>query len=281
MKKHVQNFRYSLNDTKMTLAMIIISKQPQGDSPLSVADLKSESRNVVPPNLANSASLLPDIKEWIQQSVLMGFEDLVASGTIEKLQGNAGDRVTEFKTQTFGAYKRDGNCIQQAPMVRSSRHQKQSDAKFPRTSRIYHRTRSLGVLFGRIWVRTSTLRLAAESATAGGDVQMITSFTFYPSSWLTRTRLGRGVEASLRSTREGFKFDFNLNPIRAVPNNSTIFQLCRTGDWKAVQKLIQWQQASLRDMDSRGWTPLHVSHPHTFIPSDLTLVLVRRRSRPR
>ncbi|KAM7211951.1 hypothetical protein V8F06_012660 [Rhypophila decipiens] len=130
----------------------------------------------------------------------------------------------------------------------SSRH-------LSRASRIAHRTSSVGFLFGRLWRRTSTLRLASKQGSANGEYEITTSFIFFPSSWLTVTGLTRGLEANLKNSRTGWTFD--MNPIRAVPDNSLIFEYCTEGNWLEVERLLRRGDAHLKDTNSRGWTPLH------------------------
>ncbi|GAB1317073.1 hypothetical protein MFIFM68171_07283 [Madurella fahalii] len=186
----------------------------------------------------------------------MAVDDLLTSGTFEELLADTISQIKEFETQSCGAYTPDDYHIQNPAMNRSLyQDQKSPYVDFSRASRICHRTSSVGVLFGKIWVRTSTLRLAIKSGAAGGEFQITTSFIFYPSSWLTKIGLGHGVEASLKNSKGGWKFVFN--PIRAVPDDSLIFELCRDGDWRGVERLLRRQEASLRDTSSQGWTPLH------------------------
>jgi len=70
------------------------------------------------------------------------------------------------------------------------------------------------------------------------------------------------------SCRRGFRLMTNdtfdsltFNTIRRRPLNSPIFSLCCKGDTKGVQKLLLFEEASVFDVDSSGWSPLHVSHP--------------------
>ena len=64
----------------------------------------------------------------------------------------------------------------------------------------------------------------------------------------------------MSSSASGWQFCFN--PVRAVPDNSLIFDFCKTGNTQGVQRLIAWSDASVRDASSKGWTPLHVSLDH-------------------
>jgi len=135
-------------------------------------------------------------------------------------------------------------------------------------SRACHQTSSIGVVLGKIWVRISTLRMTTNSTGPEGSFQIVTSFIFYPANWLLRFGLNRGVEASIRSSKRGWQFDFN--PIRAVPDNSLIFELCKIGDVRSVEHLIQRGGASILDTSSKGWMPLHVSRTcSSLLPSEM------------
>ena len=173
------------------------------------------------------------------------------------------NRPSNGKTQSCGTYTSEDYSIQNTTKTRYHQQDTGAFAKSPRASRVCHRTSSVGVLCGSIWVRVSTLCLATKSAAISRDFQITTSFIFYPSSWLTRLGLGYGVEASLQNSKGGWKFDFN--PIRAVPDDSLIFELCRDGDLMGVNRLLMRRDADLRDTSSRGWTPLHVSLSNTLI----------------
>ncbi len=115
----------------------------------------------------------------------------------------------------------------------------------------------MGVVLGTIWVRTSTLHVEPGSTISDGKFQIITSFIFYPVSWLARIGFHYGMEARLNNSTDGWRFNFN--PICVVPDNSLIFELCRMSDVNAVELLLQRGDASIRDTSSKGWTPLHVS----------------------
>lgn len=67
------------------------------------------------------------------------------------------------------------------------------------------------------------------------------------------------------SCRRGFRVTTNnnfdawtFNPIRTQPGYSQIFVLSRNGDTRGVHKLLLSGEASLSDVDTDGWTLLHV-----------------------
>ena len=220
----------------------------------------------VKPNATNNASLTPNgvVKAFLKHSLHLAVENLFDSGTVEELMDITTSRVTTFESASSGEYTSEGYNIHNPSLSKARRRQQtevrneknRSSFRFSR-SRVCHRTSSMGVVVGSIWVRTSTLRLETSSTSSGGNFQIITSFIFYPASWLTRIGFRHGGEASLRNSKYGWQFGFN--PIRAVPDNSLIFELCRTGQVRAVELLIQRGDASIHDTSSKGWMPLQVS----------------------
>lgn len=133
-------------------------------------------------------------------------------------------------------------------------------------SRICHKTSATGALFGTIWLRTTSVRVDSRS---GKNFDVVSSFTFFPSWWLTKLGVNFGMEATLCETFAGWQFNFN--PIRAVPDDSPIFRACKSGNLPAVQFLITDGTASVKDTNSKGWTPLHVS-------CQLSMAAIRRVS---
>lgn len=86
-----------------------------------------------------------------------------------------------------------------------------------------------------------------------GQYEHETSFTIYPATWLIRL----GLHYGLRLATQGWKT--TLEAICPVPDDALIFKFCKEGDVYAVMKLLSGGHASVRDTDSRGYTPLHVS----------------------
>jgi hypothetical protein len=100
--------------------------------------------------------------------------------------------------------------------------------------------------------------LKAEGGVSASNLEVITSFILYPASWLINIGLRYGMEANLQySPTTGWKF--NITAVRAVPENSLIFELCRRGNVQAVQLMLTRGEASVKDVSPKGWTPLHVS----------------------
>ncbi|KAF2184162.1 hypothetical protein K469DRAFT_634344 [Zopfia rhizophila CBS 207.26] len=99
----------------------------------------------------------------------------------------------------------------------------------------------------------------------------MTSLIFYPATWIKRMGLDHGLEARMVNSKYGWQF--NLNPIRAVPENSPIFDLCRAGQTNAVELLISKGHGSVLDTSLKGWSPLHFAAAGGHV--DLCASLIR------
>jgi len=214
--------------------------------------------------IASSAT----VQKFLQRSLHLAVDDLFASGTVEQLMASSLNQVTSFDTTYSGSYSSDNYDIRKVPIsAEETSSSKQNSVgedpsrKGPRLgrSKICHQKSSMGVVLGSIWIRTSTLKAAEGSNLTSGQLEVITSFIFYPASWLTKIGLRYGTEANLQwSAKTGWKF--NIAAVKAVPENALIFDMCREGNVKAVQLMLSRGDASLKDTSPKGWTPLHVSY---------------------
>ena len=84
-----------------------------------------------------------------------------------------------------------------------------------------------------------------------------TSYTIYPAQWLVRLGLQYGFHLRFVSSTQGWKN--TLKTFCPVPDDALIFDFCREGNVHAVRKLLSGGHASVRDTESEGFTPLHVS----------------------
>ena len=113
----------------------------------------------------------------------------------------------------------------------------------------------------------STIKLQTSTETNGlktcceqDQYEYETSYTIYPAEWLIRLGFRYGVRLSFLSTSiQGWKN--SLQPFCPVPDDALIFDFCIEGNISAVKRLMSGGHASVRDTDSQGWTPLHVSRP--------------------
>jgi hypothetical protein len=215
------------------------------------------------------------VQSFMRQALHMAVDNLFASGTVEELMDTTLDRVTAFESISSGTCDKDGNELKPGRKASTTGYggseeegkrpsQGRRNSSFSR-ARVCHQTSSMGVVLGSIWVRTSTLKVEDTSDSTGRKLEIITSFIFYPASWLSRFGLGYGTEASLNYSQEkGWKFNFI--PIRAVPEDSLIFDLCRQGATQAVKLMLARGDASVKDTSPKGWSPLHVGlFPKEFL----------------
>ena len=79
-----------------------------------------------------------------------------------------------------------------------------------------------------------------------------------PCTWLVRLGFWHGLRLKWLSS-SSYGWQTTLDTIRTVPDDALIVQLCETGNVPSVKHMLSNGQASVRDVDSQGWTPLHVS----------------------
>ena len=118
----------------------------------------------------------------------------------------------------------------------------------------------LGTIRARITTKLQESRESGSRTTCYKQDQYEdeTLYTIYPAPWLVRLGIHHGIrlECSSRST-QGWKYALQIFSL--VPDNALIFEYCQQGNLPAVQSLLVRGYASVRDTDSRGHTPLHVS----------------------
>ena len=84
------------------------------------------------------------------------------------------------------------------------------------------------------------------------------TYTISPAPWLVWLGIRSGIRLGFQSSPiQGWKN--TLNTFRPVPDDALIFKFCEDGNLPAVRTLLLGGQASVRDTNSRGYTPLHVS----------------------
>lgn len=277
----------STSDAESQLRNPILSKtaQPPAYDDVSCSSYKtkgSPTPKAEPPSLGSvtrinegaSTSAIASsavVQKFLQRSLHLAVDDLFASGTVQQLMESSLNQVTSFDTTYAGSYDADDYDIRKVPISEDEKPQSKKSSSTTSTteatpkvpprlgrSRICHQKSSIGVVLGSIWVRTSTLKVAEKSSISAGKLEVITSFIFYPASWLSRIGLRYGTEANLQwSPTAGWKF--NVSAVKAVPENSLIFDFCREGNIQGVMKLFERGDASLKDTSPKGWTPLHVS----------------------
>ena len=84
------------------------------------------------------------------------------------------------------------------------------------------------------------------------------SFRILPAQWLLKLGFNYAYNFSTHDpSTQGWKWC--IEPINLVPDDAPIFEFCRQGNLGKVRGLLSQNLASVRDVDSLGFTPLHVS----------------------
>ncbi|QKX55267.1 uncharacterized protein TRUGW13939_02359 [Talaromyces rugulosus] len=125
--------------------------------------------------------------------------------------------------------------------------------------------------FGTIISQTQS---AKQSITINGESSMqyetTTTFILYPASWLIKIGFKYGIEATTTNSKAGWKY--SISPVQAVQNDSLIFRFCESGNVDAVRELFKNKEASVVDVNSDGWRPLHFATFHGHL--DLAKFLI-------
>ena len=113
----------------------------------------------------------------------------------------------------------------------------------------------------RLWSRTLLVSNQSErpmSSEEEGHFGYENIFRLIPPSWLVRFGFNYGVSGCIsQSPLSGPTIV--LDVVRSVPDDAVIFDLCREGRVGCVQALLNRGEASAKDVDSQGRTPLYVS----------------------
>ncbi|KAL9116372.1 MAG: hypothetical protein Q9187_007104 [Circinaria calcarea] len=117
--------------------------------------------------------------------------------------------------------------------------------------------------FGTIYIKSKTsVLLSTDSevplcSSHEDQYEHETTVRILPAQWLISLRLIQGLNARLsRSSISGWKL--SLDVIRPRPDNAIIFDFCRHGNLAGVKSLFERGLASPKDVDSDGYTPLHL-----------------------
>ena len=137
---------------------------------------------------------------------------------------------------------------------------KQASTEGARTTR-EHITRNL---FGAIIITTITRSLRSrfvdeDYSDEECQYEHESNLRILPAQWLLKLGLNYAYNISTydSSTRP---WQFSITPINLVPDDALIFEFCKEGNLELVRDLFSRNLASVRDVDSGGYTALHVSH---------------------
>ena len=125
-------------------------------------------------------------------------------------------------------------------------------------------------LFGTLAISTQTrfLRLKSIDDEAledeGYQYERESFARILPAQWLLRLGFKYAYSFSTHdSSTRGWQFC--MKPINLVPDDASLFEFCRQGSIEKVRVLISRNLASVRDVDSKGRTALHVSHAILYL----------------
>jgi hypothetical protein len=161
--------------------------------------------------------------------------------------------VATFDSTSLDILAQDGYMIDECGQPRAKTFVYAESLQY----RIRHHASSFRTALGHAWVRTTTIYPTNGPPT--GTCQTVTSFVFYPTVWLKCLGFQRGLEAIVSSAGQSWLFNCRITVTCALPGDSLIFELCRTGQTRAVQTLFDKGLASVVDTSPKGWKPLHVS----------------------
>jgi hypothetical protein len=160
--------------------------------------------------------------------------------------------VATFESSSLDILAQDGYMIDECGYPRAKTFVYAESLQY----RIRHHASSFRTALGHAWVRTTSI-YPTENHT-DGTCQTITSLVLYPTVWLKWLGFQRGLEAIVSSAGQSWLFNCRITVINALPEDSLIFELCRTGQTRAVQTLFEKGLASVVDTSPKGWKPLHV-----------------------
>lgn len=121
------------------------------------------------------------------------------------------------------------------------------------------KTTKMQNMFCTIYVTFKTIVCKSRYNDHRNQTQNEMSITILPASWLVKFGISYVPKGNFSHSKiYGWKYSFN--PYRLVSSNASILELCRKNDLIGVQNLLSRGEASVKDMDSLGRTPLHVSH---------------------
>ncbi|KAG4442551.1 hypothetical protein IFR05_001963 [Cadophora sp. M221] len=212
---------------------------------------------------------LLEFQENIRQSTQEGFNSLLLgqdrlSSTMQLLM-NEGPELGDGVSLHINLKSRTRSSpITSFPAERTVKHETtsiQDKELFHHFLAVQKRTRSR---------RTTTIFPSGAKSTE----EEHSDYIFYPAPFLQRFGLAYGFWMQTRST----SWQFTLQPFNVVKERSPIFEFCRNGNVDAVQTLIGLGEASVRDRDPWGRTPLWIAA--NSLQSEIAELLLREGADP-
>jgi hypothetical protein len=218
---------------------------------------------ITPPMYREQCNLqhLPVSANEVAKNVLTIFEKSVykqATVGIKELMLHAirQTAIATFESDSFEILAQDGYTMDDSGAIRSRTFVYLENLRY----RVRHHASSFRTAFGCVWIRKTIIYLPDEAGNTQEGSQCVTSFVFYPTRWIQQLGVRHGLEAVMASASRSWSFNCRLTVTRAVPEDSLIFELCRTGQTRAVEIILSKGLGSVVDTSPKGWKPLHVSN---------------------
>lgn len=211
-----------------------------------------------------SIRYVPSTTDLLATNTLMHFKRSVSEKPTAKfeiqqlmLHAIAQPAIVAFEPTSLEIFAQDGYMINQCGQVQSKTFVYAEHIRY----RVRHHTSSFRTALGCAWIRTTTLYSANHPDDSVPTSQTVTSVAIYPTSWLKWLGFRNGLEAVVASAGRSWLLNCRLTVTCAVPEDSLVFELCRTGQTRAVETLLAKGLASVVDTSPNGWKPLHVRTP--------------------
>ena len=202
---------------------------------------------------------LSQLPETVSSS---GHRPLPGTGPAQSSQ----EGYNEFSDQTISEHSRTlGWPAQKSSQPVSSDNCSVLATKLWRKELTESTRSDLANLFGFVNIRTTTKVLKAcnpddsISCLQQDQQESEISMRIGPAPWMIKLGINRELRINIsNSSICGLKT--SIQPFCLVPDDALILRFCREGNTPAVTSLLSRGDASVRDTDSLGRTPLWVSH---------------------
>ena len=164
--------------------------------------------------------------------------------------------VTTFEPTSMEIYSQDGYTIDECGQLRAKTFVYAENLRY----HVNHHVSVFRTALGCAWLRTTTIHHGNRYSKRSRKSQIIRSLILYPTKWQQYMGVRSGLEAVVASGGRSWLFNCNITVTRPVSDDSLIFELCRTGQTRAVEALLERGMASVVDTSPKGWKPLHVRH---------------------
>jgi hypothetical protein len=253
---------------QQSTAMVIKAETSAETQKWTSDSLTSIKQNFINPRIYRDQRCLqngPTSSNEQAKDLLRNFEKLVPqkmNANLEithlMLQAIGQTAVSSFESESVEIFAQDGYTMDAHGGIQARTFVYSENLRY----HISHHATSFRTAFGSIWIRKTVVHFPDSKTGRSRESQCVTAFIFYPTIWLQRMGIQNGLEAIVASAGRSWLFNCRLTVTRAVPEDSLIFELCRTGQTRAVETLFSKGMGSVVDTSPKGWKPLHVSRHH-------------------